>query len=461
MSASAPARAPASVLRWVLIAFVLGAPCGLSLAGDATVEAEGCNAPPSPKTSLSLADAVDLALCNNAQIRESWAVIRGQRSVVDQANAAYWPTLGATVGELHDRTSYPGSSVPRSDRTGDVIYAALDWRLFDFGGRGANHRAAQAQLGAAVASKDATIQRVLGATAQLYFEAYGARELARERQEAEEIAHETLGSAQRRAASGQGAQGDVLQSATALAKATLARNQADAAYEKARAQLAYLTGLPQDRAIELPAELSTPVEADDEALTSWLRDVEQHHPAIVSARANLDAAREHVSAVRAAGLPAVDLVANYYQNGFPNQGLNDLNTRVLTLGLSVNIPIFDGWATRSKVEEARALVKVKEAELADAEQSTSMAVVAAHADALASLRNLHASEDLLQAAHQSFESSQRRYQNGVGDMLELLSTQAARADAQEQRVRALADWQAARLLLLAAAGRLDRAAVRQ
>lgn len=83
-------------------------------------------------------------------------------------------------------------------------------------------------------------------------------------------------------------------------------------------------------------------------------------------------------------------------------------------------------------------------------------MVKAHADAVSSLDNLAASEELIEAARASVESSRKRYDKGAADILELLSTQAALADARQERIRCLAEWQAARLKLLASAGILGR-----
>ncbi len=410
-------------------------------------------------TALSLAQAVDLALCHNAQIRESWAVIREQAAALGEATAAYWPTLSANVTELNDRTGYPGSSAPSSAQTGDTVYASFDWRLFDFGGRDANRRSARAQLEAAVASRDATVQKILASVVQGYFEAITASGLLNAKREDEAVARETLASAQRRASTGQAGQNDVLQGATALAKSSLDFNRGQAAYEKAMAGLIYLLGLPSDSAVRLPQSVEDTGAAAEEDLKVWITETERHHPAIIAARAALDAAREQVTATRASGQPTLDLTADYYQNGFPNQGLNNLNSRVVTFGLSITVPLFDGWATHYKVKQAQAQAKAKEAELEDTEQSTLMGVISAHADAESALRNLRASEDLSNAAQQAFTSSQRRYENGAANIAELLSTQSARADAQEERTHCLAEWQAARLALLASAGRLERADV--
>lgn len=56
-------------------------------------------------------------------------------------------------------------------------------------------------------------------------------------------------------------------------------------------------------------------------------------------------------------------------------------------------------------------------------------------------------------------ASQRRYDKGAADIVEILSTQAALADAWNELVRCLAEMQSARLHLLASAGRMGRFAV--
>jgi outer membrane protein len=57
-------------------------------------------------------------------------------------------------------------------------------------------------------------------------------------------------------------------------------------------------------------------------------------------------------------------------------------------------------------------------------------------------------------AQRSFTAAQHRYQAGVGNILELLNAQTALANAQQQRVQALADWRAARLRLAGSLGHL-------
>jgi outer membrane protein len=85
-----------------------------------------------------------------------------------------------------------------------------------------------------------------------------------------------------------------------------------------------------------------------------------------------------------------------------------------------------------------------------------MEVVKAHADAVAALANLDASQKLLIVAQEALGSVQRKFAKGASDILEILSTQTALSDAQQERIRCLAEWRSARLRLLASAGSLGR-----
>ena len=68
---------------------------------------------------------------------------------------------------------------------------------------------------------------------------------------------------------------------------------------------------------------------------------------------------------------------------------------------------------------------------------------------------------MLQSAQASFDAAQHRYQNGVGNMLELLNAQGALATAEQQRIQARADWCTARITLAASVGQLGMWAVQE
>jgi outer membrane protein len=291
---------------------------------------------------------------------------------------------------------------------------------------------------------------------QAFFDALTAKSLWRAKEQNEAIAGNTLEAAKSREAKGAGARSDTLQATTALAKVSLEKNRALGSYRKAMAVLVYALGVPTKTQITLADDLNEGNGATGNDLDAWLTDARKNHPAIVAARAQWESSQRKIASTRSEGLPTVDFSANFYQNGYPGQGVSSTHSQVTTAGISLSVPLFDGFARTYKIRGAQALAEQKEAELADTEHSILMEVVKAYADADSSVQNLQASELLLKAAQDSLTTSQRRYDKGAADILEILNTQAALADARQERIRCMAEWRGARLRLMANAGVLGR-----
>lgn len=408
------------------------------------------------KDPLALSTVVDMALCHNPQVKAAWAAIKVQAGALGEARAAYIPTLNATESKLQNETRYTNGTSPNTSNSGKTKYANLTWRLFDFGTRSSNVESANQMLKAALASHDAALQKVLTTVVGAYFDAMTAQATLKARTQAVELATETWQTTQRREARGVAAVSDTLQAAAALAKAQLALSRAQGDAQKTRSVLMYAMGLPTHTPLLLPDEHATAQEVRVQDLTQWLNDAQQKHPAIAAARAQLAASKAKVQAVQAEGLPTLDYTQNHYQNGYPNQGLSSTSSKVNTVGFTLNVPLFEGFERTYKIRGAQAQSEQSEAQLQDTELQILMEVVKAHADAQSSFENLQASQQLLSATEAFVQSSQKRYDKGASDILELLAAQNALADAQQERVRCLSDWRSARLRLMSSAGILGR-----
>jgi len=408
---------------------------------------------------LDLGEAVALGLCNNPQIKGAWAEIKVRAGAVGEARAAYLPTLNGGAGYIDDRIRHPGSGISGSTVDAPFFYVALTWRILDFGGRGANRQAANNLLTAALLNHDNIIQKTLSGLIQAYFDALTTKAAWKAKTQNEEIAKNTLEVAQRREDKGTIARSDTLQAATALAKASLEKNRAEGAYHKAISVLVYSMGVPSQTSILLPDDLGKMTGQEVTGLDALIADVQKNHPAIRASREQLEAAQHQVRVAQSEGLPSLDFSASYYQNARPGQSTTVSRSEESIVGLTLNIPIFDGFSRAYKIQEAKAQVEQKEAELQDVEQQTLMDLIKTHADVISALQNLQAADALLKAALESLASSQRKYQKVAADILEMLNTQSALADAQMEHIRCQADWNSARLRLLASAGKLNRAAV--
>jgi outer membrane protein len=189
-----------------------------------------------------------------------------------------------------------------------------------------------------------------------------------------------------------------------------------------------------------------------------LEDTQKNHPAIIAAKAQVEAAQNQVTVARSAGLPTVSFSSNYYKNTQPGEAVSQIDTREFTVGVGLTIPFFDGFSSTYKVRGAEAQVEQRKAELADTADRIALELIKAYADATLALQNLDASANLLKAAQEALAVSRRRYDRGAADITEMLSTQSTLSHAQHERVRCLAEWRSARLRLLANAGQMGRSA---
>lgn len=409
---------------------------------------------------LALGDAVDLALCHNPRIQAAWATIRIQAAALGEARSAWLPTLNGSASWLTTQTRYPQAPSLDTRGAGRTSYASLNWRLLDFGGRSANRTAAQRRLEAALASHDAAMQKALVAVIGAYFDVQRAQAADEARTESVRLAESTLAATRQRQARGVAARSDALQAETALANAMLTERRARGDVARTRATLVFAMGVPAEARLSVPAA-AAPVSSNAmRELDAWLREAEAGHPEIKAARAQWEAAKAQVKATRSEGMPTLDLSGTFSQNGYPNQGLQSTRTTQRSIGLTLTIPFFEGFSRTYKIRGAQARAEQAQAQLHDAETQILGEVAKAHADTVAAVGNLDASARLLHAAEAALASARHRYSRGAADILELLSAQAVLADARQERVRTIAEWESARLRLLASAGSMGRWAAR-
>ncbi|QNM96033.1 TolC family protein [Chitinimonas koreensis] len=388
--------------------------------------------PPSP---LTLAAAVDFALCHQPQTRLSWASLRSAEAGVDAAQAAYRPGLALSAS----------ANRPLGDGAGGSQLGAsarLGYTLLDFGQREARRDQARALLDAARSGARSTLAQNWLATVDAYLAlatAEGQRDAARR---AEEAAAAALAAADARLKVGSGTPLDQLQARSAHAQAVLDQIRLDGQIATAQAGLAVALGI---RPTELPplaplpqAPLELPIaRADVDAL---LDAAARQRGEVAGAEASLRAAEAGVAAARAAGRPtlAVSASANLSKNsGSPSNHSQGL-------GLSLDIPFdLDGSIGASRAQaaaqrdsRAAELDRVRQGAQSDAWQAWHGLVTAQQA--------ARAAEVAADSARAAYDNALGRYRAGLGDVLALLNAQSAAARAEQQRVAARYDWLDAR-----------------
>ncbi|VWD35652.1 outer membrane bacteriocin efflux protein [Burkholderia lata] len=430
-----------------------------------------CHALPESRP-LELDDVISEAICVNPQARKAWADARAQAAALGIADAAYLPVLNATIGAERDTlaTTYDysvfGVGARNISQNTSSKYGMLNlsWMLVDFGRRGAIRRQARALLAADIAIQNDALQTVFFNAAKAFYALLDADISLDAAQQIEKIAYTSLAETIAKHKSGAGTLADELQARTSYQRATLDRVSAEGDLDDAIGSLAVVMGLDADTKIKIlppltddmpDANTSKDINATIEQLIDEAKKVQ---PKLVAARAILDAARANVDVSRTQNRPAVSLVGNLSQNN-PSyqqqpQSIPITRSRGSMIGIQINIPLFEGFASKYRIEQAQAQVASQEEVVRDTELQVSLDVWKSYRDEKTDASNFVNSESLLDVARHAFDIARGRYKEGVGTFTEVLTAQTALGDAQKQRVLAISKWRVARLKLAESLGKL-------
>jgi outer membrane protein len=405
-----------------------------------------CTAKPG-SAPLTLTEVVDYALCNNPQTRLAWANARAQAAAVGVAESAYLPSL--SLNAERSRNSIDDAGVAYYQKSASL---GVSYLIYDFGGRAANLESARQVMTAVAATQDAALQSVFLAAVQAYYQSYATRAAVDAAAEAERAASESLKAATARHRIGTATSADELQAQTAAAQATLTRIQAEGNARTALGILANAMGLD---AQETPA-LVPPTEAAPDAdfernLDTLIAAAKRTRPDLMAAEAQVAAARADIDAARAAGRPSIAVSAS---QGYSNPALNG-SARNGSIGVTLTVPLFTGFATTYRVRGAEAQLAARTAQRDQLSRQVSLDVWRSYYALTTALQSVRASGDLLASATASEGVARGRYKAGAGSILDLLSAQSALASARLQNIQALFDWRIAKAALAQAMGQLD------
>jgi len=410
---------------------------------------------PLPMTGLSLAAAVDIALCRNPATRSAWASARLQGTELGIADSALLPTLAATGSETRTygtHTDVNGATVSTPQNTRDAALN-LTWTLFDFGGTYANIKSNRLLLDAAAYTVNSTSQQTVMGVVQSYYGVVAADAAVIAAKSAEDAYGRSVEIANALQKGGAASLSDVLQAETAYDQAVLARVQYEYSAAAAHGTLSVAIGLPANQALKLDAQ---PVPAIVPAFTARIADLmaqaERQRPDLAAALAQRDSAEASVTVARALGRPTISFQAGKSGSYTPNVS----NQNFAQAGIYVTVPIFTGFKVDYEVRHAQAALESSDANVDNVRLQISSSVWNAYYSLDSANQQLAATATLVKTANQDQQVALGRYQAGVGTILEVLTAQAAAATAAQARVSAELTWQTSRGQLAFALGHLSR-----
>ena len=348
-------------MRTVVVLLLLGQPC-LAYAGE--------QAQPGTSSSLTIQEAVKLALDNYPAVRAALANIQVSAAGVDLARTTYLPradvlwqmnraTRNSVVGLVLPQPVVAGISggigVDRNETVwGSATGLMINWEPFDFGVRGATVESAESSLRRASASAEVTQLQVATAAAEAFLNVVATEQLLRAAAAAVERArvfYEVVGA---RVQAGLRPGVDAERARAELATAETQRIIAEQNAQVARVGLAQYTGQrPEDVSVNAGRLLSVP-SADAVGATAPLLPAGQTslsmHPLAAEQNAAIDESRARLRVFERSYLPRFNLLFNTYARGSGvrpdgtlKDGLGGLTPDVSNwaVGLNVIFPLLD------------------------------------------------------------------------------------------------------------------------
>ena len=415
-------------------------PPPLPLGKNTTLDAENLT-PPAKK--MTLANLVDVALRINPSTQSSWEQARAAAADWAVSRGDYYPTISGDASGMgmggDSSSGYYGS-----------VGLGLSYLLLDFGGRAATVKSARQALMAANWNHNQSIQDILRNVPQAYYTYLGNRAQVRASESDLEEALTSLKSTEQRKKAGVSTIADVLQARSRVDQVRLDLVSNRGAVKISRGALATAVGWPANADFDVAEGPETlPLDAMAKNTQTLISLALQDRSDLASARAAVQQSQAELKKAESDLWPKLVATGNLGWSGidgsisgsdyFESGGnINDSGVSYYG-GLSLQIPLFEGFSLRNKVRSAEARLRATRADLRQKEESVISDVWTAFYNMQTAAQQVDSSETLLISSKESFRVSLARYRAGVAEIVELLNAQSTLTSARTQRVQAQTD----------------------
>lgn len=363
------------------------------------------------EVSLNITQAVAIALRDNRSLLLKTQDLEKAKAKINEAYAGLWPTISLDITESKTRGYYS------KDLTQASSQATLKKYLYQ-GGKvintikynGYNFEAAQALL-------DKEKSEVILKVKKAFYTLLLADEFSRLNKEIlnNSLAH--LASLRARYQSGEISESDILSIESTLSSVDEAYEASLNQVESSRALLGNLLYLDQGVEVSADGEFDyLPQEIVYEE--AFLRAITLR-PEIKQYAAQEEAGRKAVEIAKAESRPSIYASWDYYSRSHAastgSRGWNDYNV----LGLNFSWPIFDGWQTKAKVEEAIADLKSAQLSKEKIAKDISLELKEAYLGLKNAMSRIKSSRSQIDLYKDTFRISQEKYEQGLVSSLDL------------------------------------------
>ncbi|MGV3508698.1 MAG: TolC family protein [Sphingobacteriaceae bacterium] len=223
--------------------------------------------------------------------------------------------------------------------------------------------------------------------------------------------------------------------------------------------LKFYIGMPVETEVVIPATELNKINTDAQTLSDSFNVGELTQYQLLAKQKEL--LEYQKKAAKAEYYPSLSLTGNYGYTSTSDKfdilkGGNSTATKydASAIGLSLNIPIFDGNARKSRVKQAEIEIQQIEEDIKNTTNSLNLA----HKNANLSIRNnintINSQRENVVLAKQVYSSTQNNYNNGLATLTDLLNAETSLVDAQNSYNQALLNYKLAEIQLIQSNGNI-------
>lgn len=419
--------------------------------------------------SLSLRDAVRLALRENKAVAASSDGMRASESRIEQARSGRLPKVNYSESFVRsDNPVFVFSSLLTQHQFGldnfnigplnrpDSInnfqsVLSVDQPIYDAGQTRNALKSATLSRQVSAEEQRRTEMQVISGVVRAYYGVVLAAESLKTADQALRSAQADLQRADSVRAAGMSTDVDVLSIRVHLAAVTEQRIQRAADLDYAKSGLNDALGLPLDAAHTLTSSLN-PLDLPELQLAALEKDASSTRPEARATHLAADLARTQSESARSALLPQVGFHAAFEadRQQFINKGGANW---LASIGLKWNL--FNGNGDRARIQESSHWLERAHADEQRVDSAVRLEVRRAWADLQAAAQRIEVAKAAVAEAEESLRITQNRYEAGMSNVTDLLRNETAVLESRTRFLAAVHDQRLAAANLELAASRLS------
>lgn len=419
-----------------------------------------------PIKTLSLQESMDTAMAENLSMKAAEEKVETAKQKVNEARAGFMPVLSASGSyvffgklptveldlglppEIMEMFGVEGAqdSGPTEIETGSEdsyrVGLSLQQPIFTWGKILNNYKQSKLSLEASKQELEAVKQQIALDVTTAFYNILLTEKLVNVGNMAVDQVESHLGIAQKLFDAGVATNFDVLRAKVRLANTKSRLIRVQNGLRLAKDNLKNIINMEMDTQITAVGELIYyPLEL---SLDQLIESAMSNRPELKQLQFQELAGEKFISLAKAGNKPSLAMIGNYNYDSYADR-LKDIFEKdewnnSWNIGVALQVPIFDGLSTRSRVKQAKSglrQIQIGREQLLD---GIGLEVRASFFGFQESKELLKEQDETVQQAEESLRIANLRYENGMITNIELMDAELAFTQAQINRFNALHDY---------------------